>query len=117
MRLCDSSVGGEYWGANNADPRKLSTVAEYLAVNHTSLDCMGKGMLIAFACASASQLLTHRALTTQETRCLQSILIMAVYDIELASYVWYFVDDADLSDPFTAWLNNVFPGWKPRHWP
>jgi hypothetical protein len=117
LGLCDDSVGGEYWGANNADPSKLSAAIDYFFSKGDSLDTMGKGMLIAFACASACRILLQRSLTEQESISLHSILAVARSDVELASYVWYFVDDDDSTEVFTAWLLFAFPGWHPRHWP
>jgi hypothetical protein len=117
LRLCDDSVGGEYWGANNADAQKLISVADYFVDNQQLLDRMGQGMLIAFMCASVSNILAQRPFTKQEAEATARVLSAARSDPELASYVWYFFDDEDASDPFTYWLALTFPGWHPKHWP
>jgi len=117
LGLCDMTIGGEYWGANNADPAKLTEVSAYLADHRHALDTMGKGMLIAFVAASASVLLWKRTLTAEEENAVISAMDTARESQELGSYVWYFVDEPGSDDPFTAWLAMKFPGWHPQHWP
>jgi hypothetical protein len=117
LDLCDASIGGEYWGANNADPSRIEPVAAYYLKKHDTLDLMGKGMLIAFLCASASKALVQRELADEESVALASALATAKASPELSSYVWYFIDEDDASDPFTAWLATTFDAWQPKRWP
>jgi len=117
LGLCEASIGGEYWGANNADPSRIEPVAAYYLEKRHTLDDMGKGMLIAFLCASASNALWQRELAHEEATAIASVLAAVKASSQLSGYVWYFIDEDDATDPFTTWLRTTFPGWQPKSWP
>lgn len=117
LNLCDGTVGGEYWGANNADPRLIVQVGDHIKAKHGTLDDMGAGMLVAFMAASARIVLCERSFTTEE-ECAMLATIRVVCDRpKLDSYVAYFIDENDPQDPLMLWITTRLAPWRPRPWP
>jgi hypothetical protein len=115
LGLCNTSEGGEGWGANNHDPGRVKDIARYY-LEHRGHSRVGREMLLCCLYDSSRAKLRRSPLSPEEDQVLieaTRVAMSNVYDRDVVGWYWEEVPDPQGECPLLLWIKEHFPGWTP----
>lgn len=103
------------WGSANADPVRISQVAEYYLA-HPEYSRVGREMLIECVLESASERMRAAALSPHEVMLLHRAVERAIrdtYDPDVVTIYWEVIDRPGDPNPLYWWIREHFHDWRP----